>query len=165
VTTPETASAGPDIPFLERVKIQAEVLVPLVRAMRERLGPETADPIVREMVSGWAKGIGERLAAESASEGPLEKLADGLPFFAAGNAIDVDNVSLDAEELRFDVTGCRYADFFKSIGAEDLGYLLVCAMDYPLAKGFSDDMELNRRQTIMGGADHCDFCFKRRIAD
>ena len=154
--------ARPDIPFLDRVKIQAEVLVPLARAMRETLGQETADPILREMVGGWARGIGATLAAQSTATDPLRKMADGLPFFAAGDAIDVENVSLGETELRFDVTGCRYAAFFKAFDAADLGYLLVCAMDYPLAEGVSPDLALERSQTIMGGADHCDFCFKKK---
>ena len=121
-----------------------------------------ADPILRDMVGGWARGIGAMLAAQSGAADPLQKLADGLPFFAAGEAIDVENVTLDAESLRFDVTGCRYAAFFKEIDAADLGALLICDMDPPMAEGISPDLKLERSQTIMGGADHCDFCFKKR---
>jgi hypothetical protein len=55
------------------------------------------------------------------------------------------------------VTGCRYARFFHEIGEPELGFLLVCSADFPMAEGFGDGVELSRTQTIMQGAGHCDF--------
>ena len=36
-----------DIPLIERVKIQAQVLIPLVKALQTELGEERANGIVR----------------------------------------------------------------------------------------------------------------------
>jgi hypothetical protein len=38
---------------------------------------------------------------------------------------------------------------------------LVCTADFPTAEGFGGDIELTRTQTIMQGASHCDFRYKR----
>jgi hypothetical protein len=40
-----------DVPLIEQIKIQAQVLVPLVRALRAELGEERANSIVRKALS------------------------------------------------------------------------------------------------------------------
>jgi hypothetical protein len=34
-----------------------------------------------------------------------------------------------------------------------------CARDFALINGFNEKISLRRTQTIMDGADHCDFCY------
>jgi hypothetical protein len=40
--------------------------------------------------------------------------------------------------------------------------LLVCSLDFPFAEGFGADIKLTRTQTIMRGASHCDFRYRRQ---
>ena len=42
---------------------------------------------------------------------------------------------------------------------QDLGHLLSCGRDYALVQGFNPDITFKRTQTIMEGADFCDFRF------
>ena len=63
--------------------------------------------------------------------------------------------------FEIDVTGCRYAEFYKELGEPELGFLLVCGADFTTAEGFGPDIKLTRTQTIMQGASHCDFRYKR----
>jgi hypothetical protein len=72
---------------------------------------------------------------------------------------EVKAQSQDAFDL--DVTGCRYAEFFKALGEPELGFLLVCSADYLMAEGFGPEIKLTRTQTIMQGASHCDFRYRR----
>jgi L-2-amino-thiazoline-4-carboxylic acid hydrolase len=65
-----------------------------------------------------------------------------------------------ADTFDVNVTGCRYAQFYKEMGAPELGFLLVCSADAPMAEGFGSGVELTRTQTIMQGASHCDFRYK-----
>jgi hypothetical protein len=65
-------------------------------------------------------------------------------------------------ELSFNVTRCRYAEMYRSLGLEDLGGSLSCARDFALVEGFNPEIELKRTQTIMEGAAYCDFRFKLR---
>jgi L-2-amino-thiazoline-4-carboxylic acid hydrolase-like protein len=61
--------------------------------------------------------------------------------------------------LELNVTECRYAEFYKKIGAPELGFLLTCSgdTDFFRAEGFGANVRLTVTQTIMQGASHCDF--------
>jgi len=48
-----------------------------------------------------------------------------------------------------------------SPGEPELGFLLVCTGDFAVADGFGSDIKRARTQTIMQGADHCDFRYRR----
>jgi hypothetical protein len=37
----------------------------------------------------------------------------------------------------------------------------VCAADFTMADGYDPDVRLTRTQTIMQGASHCDFRYRR----
>jgi L-2-amino-thiazoline-4-carboxylic acid hydrolase-like protein len=65
------------------------------------------------------------------------------------------------DAFEFDVTGCRYAAFYKEMGEPDLRFLLVRSADFPTAEGVGPDIELTRTQTIMQCASHCDFRYRR----
>jgi hypothetical protein len=49
---------------------------------------------------------------------------------------------------------------YRALGLADLGRSLSCQRDYALAKGFNPAIQLERTQTIMEGASHCDFRFR-----
>jgi len=82
--------------------------------------------------------------------------------FAKGSAIDTKVRAQSADAYEIDVTGCRYAQFYKELGEPELGFLLVCGSDFPFAEGFGPDIKLTRTQTIMQGASHCDFRYQRQ---
>jgi hypothetical protein len=54
-----------------------------------------------------------------------------------------------------DIVRCEYAKFFQALGEPELGFLLVCSSDFAIAETLGVGLE--RSQTIMQGADHCDF--------
>jgi len=91
----------------------------------------------------------------------LGSMASAFATFAREDALDyrVHEQSQDAFEI--DVTGCRYAEFYKELGEPELGFLLVCSADFTMTEGFDPDIKLTRTQTIMQGASHCDFRYKR----
>jgi len=80
-------------------------------------------------------------------------------MFAAGDAIDAEVIKQTPDAYEFNITGCRYAQFYKELGAPELGFLLVCSQDYPMTAGFGANVQLTRTQTIMQGASYCDFRF------
>lgn len=82
--------------------------------------------------------------------------------FAAGDALDYDVVKQTPDTFEVNVTGCRYAKFYQELGVPELGFLLTCSADFPMAEGFGPDTQLTRTQTIMQGATHCDFRYTRR---
>ena len=49
-----------DIPLIDQVKIQAQMLVPLVKTLRAELGEERANTIVRKALSDLYRKFGEK---------------------------------------------------------------------------------------------------------
>ena len=84
-----------------------------------------------------------------------------LAAFARDDALDYRMIEQSQDAFAFDVTACRYAEFYKELGEPDLGFLLVCSADFDMAEGFGPDIKLARTQTIMQGASHCDFRYTR----
>ena len=147
-----------DVPLLEQVKTQARVLVPLVKALQAELGEERANAIVRKALGPlyrkygetWARSQGARSLGEMAAL-TFEKL------YAAGEALEYEVIKQTPDAFEANVTECRYAKFYKEIGAPELGFLLTCGADFAHAEGFAGNVQLTRTQTIMQGASHCDF--------
>jgi len=150
------------IPVIEQAKIQAQVLVPLVKALQAELGEGRANTLVRKALGDVYRRLGERWWRAQESRHVGENMALAFAAFAKGDAIDfsVREQSRDAYEI--DVTECQYAKFYKELGEPELGFLLVCSLDFPFAEGFGSDMRLTRTQTIMQGASHCDFRYRRQ---
>lgn len=75
-----------------------------------------------------------------------------------GNDVDFDTIRQTPEHWDFNITGCRYADFFRELGEPELGALLLCEQDVHVTELLgSPEVGLERTQTIMTGARYCDF--------
>jgi hypothetical protein len=68
----------PDVPLIDRVKIQAEVLVPLIKSLEKELGTERARHLVREVLADSSRARGSALVAERGSLGAIEAIGKGL---------------------------------------------------------------------------------------
>ena len=62
------AFSYPEISFLQQAKLQAQVIVPVLRALRERLGVKEANTLVAEALRDWSREQFRR-AAEAAGGG------------------------------------------------------------------------------------------------
>ena len=151
-----------DIPLIEQVKIQAQVLVPLVKALQAELGEERANAIVRKALGDLYRKYGEKWWRTQGARNLGEKMASAFEMFAAGDALEYEVVKKAPDAFEVNVTECRYAEFYNKIGAPELGFLLTCSADFSHAEGFGADVQLTRTQTIMQGASHCDFRYKLR---
>jgi hypothetical protein len=143
-----------DVTLLDRAKIQSEVVVPLIRALERELGAIRAHAIVRDALADEFR----EMARQWVREADGDTMAAFVRFAAYSNAGDpLEYVALEApeNELHFDVRRCDYARFFQEIGAPELGFLLVCSADGPIAEALGIGLE--RTQTMMQGSDHCDF--------
>src|SRR5262245_19989857 len=144
-----------EVPVIERVKIQAQVLVPLVKALQAELGEQRANAIVRKALGDRYRKYGEEYSRQLGMRNLGEKMASGFERFAAIDALNYEVIKQTPDAFELNVTGCRYANFYKEMGSPELGFLLVCSADFAMAEGFG--AQLTRTQTIMQGASHCDF--------
>jgi hypothetical protein len=150
------------IPALEQAKIQAQVLVPLIKVLQAELGEERANALVRKALGGVYRRLGEQWLQTKGSRNVGEGMASAFAAFAKGDALDYSVRAQSQETYEIDVTRCRYAQFYQELGEPELGFLLVCNSDFPFAEGFDPDLKLTRSQTIMQGASHCDFRYRRQ---
>lgn len=146
-----------DIPLITQVKIQAQVLVPLVKALQAELGEKQANAIVRKALGDVYRRYGEKWWRTQGARSLGEKLASAFDTFAAGDALHYEVVKQASDAFEVNVTACRFAKFYSEIDAPELGFLLTCSADFAMAEGFGTDVQLTRTQTIMEGATHCDF--------
>jgi hypothetical protein len=146
-----------DIPPIETVKIQAQVLVPLVKTLRAELGEAKADALIRQALGGMYRKLGDRWWRSKSGNDLGANIADLFEWTSAADALQYQVTQQAPDRFEADVTQCRYAQFFEQIGAPELGFLLVCSADFPITEGFGNGVQLTRTQTLMQGASHCDF--------
>jgi len=144
------------MPYLERVKIQTEILLPLFRLMREELGNDKACELLRSAVQEYATTLGESIALQFQGTS-LEKLKAVAPVFAAAEALDIEPVEDSERHFFMNVSRCKYAEYFKELGEPEFGAMLTCEIDAPMTRGIGADVNLERSQTIMSGGTQCDF--------
>ncbi len=150
------------ISIIEQAKIQAQILVPLVKALQAELGEERANSLVRTALGDTYRRYGEAFRQTKNQDNLGTIMASAFATYAREDALDYRVIEQSLDAFEFDVVGCRYAEFYKELGEPDLGFLLVCCADFPVAEGIGPEIELTRTQTIMQGASHCDFRYKRR---
>ena len=145
------------IPVLEQAKIQAKALVPLIKTLQAELGEERANSIVRKALGELYRSYGEKWWRARGSQDLGSNMAAAFDGFAAGDALDYDVIKQTPDAYEVNVTGWRYAEFYKKLGVPELGFLLACSSDFPMVEGYGAGVQLKRTQTIMQGASHCDF--------
>lgn len=149
----------PPITLLQRREIEAKVVGPLIRGFIETMGRDAALEVVRGVITGLARDGGSDLAARL-GDASLSTFAQALDLWREGGALEIDLLEQTPERLSFNVTRCRYAELYRALGLADLGGSLSCQRDHALVEGFNPDIRLERTQTIMEGASHCDFRFR-----
>jgi len=149
------------VSVIEQAKIQAQVLVPLVKALQAELGEARANALVRKALGDLYRGFGEEFWKTKNETDLGNAVSSAFKTYARDDALAYDVVEQTADTFAFDVTRCAYAEFYKALGEPELGFLLVCTADFATAEGFGPDVRLTRTQTIMQGASHCDFRYRR----
>jgi predicted ArsR family transcriptional regulator len=151
----------PRLSLLDKTRIQAQVLVPVLRALRSELGQERAEAIVKQALRDWSKqlfaAVGDRVDGS-----PRSKWAAMHTAMAeiTEQAVTVEMRRHDEEALEFDVTHCRFAQFFRALGEPELGALLICETDFDIAAAGGSEVSFRRDQTMMQGAETCTFRYK-----
>jgi len=148
----------PRLSLLDKTRIQAQVLVPVLQALRGELGKERADAIVKDALRDWSKqlfaAVGD--SVEGSSRRKWAAMQTALTEITE-REVTFEMRRHDKEALEFDVTHCRFAEFFRALGEPELGALLVCATDFDIVAAGGSDVSLTREQTLMQGAPSCTF--------
>jgi hypothetical protein len=145
--------------LLEQREIEARVVGPLIRGFADELGLDKTLAIVRSVIVNLAHESGAELAARL-GESTLGAFAQGIDRWTEGGALELEVLETSPDRLSFNVTRCKYAEMYRALGLADLGGSLSCCRDFALIEGFNPEITLERTQTLMEGASHCDFRFR-----
>jgi L-2-amino-thiazoline-4-carboxylic acid hydrolase-like protein len=148
-----------NIGILLRREIEARMVGPLYQAFAKEFGEEKTLAIVKETIVKLAMESGEDLSrwVEGNDLAAFEK---GLELWTRDNALEIEILDRSETRLSFNVTRCRYAEMYKETEIPELGKVLSCARDFAMVEGFNPGIRLTRTQTIMEGADFCDFRYQ-----
>ena len=156
---------NPEISVFDKLKIQAQVLVPLLLAFLAELGEERANQIIRSTLREWSNQLFHDIGARLEGS-PKQKWAalSAAITHKTYEYVDLDVLRQDKEAIEVNITRCRLAEFFKQLGEPELGALLACEVDFDMVTVGNPEVELSRTQTIMKGASHCDFRYRLKKA-
>lgn len=150
-----------DVSVLEKRRLQAEAIGPLYREMAAEIGAERAQAILgAAMRKAAAAEAAQFRAAADPDAGLMESFVSLYDLWMKGGALEVEVLEASPERFDFDVTRCRYAEMYREMGLGEIGHLLSCARDGAFAEGFDSGLELDRAETIMGGAPRCTFRYR-----
>ncbi|HCV28228.1 MAG TPA: hypothetical protein DGB32_07860 [Dehalococcoidia bacterium] len=142
--------------MLVRRRIEAMVLGPMIRAFQNEFGVEQANKVAQEVIEKVALGQGAAMA-ERAGANDLTTYLANKGAWAANNALEIEVLELDENRYDYNVTRCRYAEMYRELGMQDLGFIFSCGRDFNFPAGFNKNMKLTRTQTIMQGNAICNF--------
>jgi predicted hydrocarbon binding protein len=158
-TNPPPDTLNESIGVLTRREVEARILAPVVDALGNEFGRQKVIGILRETIVRIAEEQGA-LLSQLMGGNSLEHFYKSLEFWTKDGAIEVETIEQTDEVFSFNVKRCRYAELYEKLGIAELGTSLSCARDFALIKGFNPNIKLKRTQTLMEGADFCDFRYR-----
>ena len=143
--------------MLDKRRIEAEILKEVYETLKASHGEEVAKRTIAESVRRSAIEQARAFAAAAPGGTSLKAFQDVMPLWTKGGALEIEVKEQSETSFTFNVTRCRYAETYKAMGLGEIGHLLSCNRDGAFCEGYDPKLKLERSQTIMQGASHCDF--------
>jgi hypothetical protein len=142
---------------LARRALEIETAGGFVTAIAHRYGQAAAAEILAETVREAARRAAETLHRHC----PQPTLADLYEVWqklGGEGRLELVLDELTPGRLRFRITRCAYAEAYRALGLEELGYAFSCQRDEPFARALLPGVTLKQSPTIMIGREEC--CFE-----
>ena len=93
-----------------------------------------------EILSSTIKELARKQGRDLSSEygNDIDAFLKTLEFWTQDGALEINVLEKSKTRLNFDVTRCKYAEFYKAMGMEDLGAILSCNRDFAMIEGFNE---------------------------
>ncbi len=145
-----------DLPIFTRREIEARIVGPLIKAFQAKYGEQEALEVLSEVIESLAAEFGATLARKMGGNS-IADLQRGQAIWSAGGANQREVLEVTDKVYNYNIVRCKYADMYRELGLAELGFVLSCKRDGAMFKGFNPRFKFERTQTIMEGADYCDF--------
>jgi L-2-amino-thiazoline-4-carboxylic acid hydrolase len=146
--------------MLEKRRIEAELLKEVYETLKASHGEEVAKATISESVRRSAIEQARQFAAAAPGGTSLKAFQDVMPLWTKDGALEIEVEEQTDTTFVFNVVRCRYAETYKAMGLGEIGHLLSCNRDGAFCEGYDPKLKLDRSQTIMQGASHCDFKYR-----
>ena len=154
------------ISYLNRVKAQSEVLIPVLKRLRKELGNDRANELVYGALRDWSREAFAQAASNKEGSGfEIWSAMDEELAALTGDDIEYETLREDSEALDLNVTSCKFAQFFKELNEPELGAILSCEVDHHMTAASQQEVHLDINKTIMKGDQLCNFRYKFYRAD
>jgi len=161
MTEPVQPAAHPEgLSMLEKRRIEAEILKEVYETLKASHGEAVARRTIKESVRRSAIAQAQAFAAAAPGGTSLKAFQDVMPLWTKGGALEIEVKEQTDKTFAFNVTRCRYAETYKAMGLGEIGHLLSCNRDGAFCEGYDPKLKLERTQTIMQGASHCNFRYR-----
>ena len=155
--SPRSAPHPDGLSMLEKRTIEAEILKEVYETLKASHGEAVAKKTIEESVRRSAIEQARQFAAATPGGTSLKAFQDVMPLWTKGGALEIEVKEQGDSSFTFNVVRCRYAETYKAMGLGEIGHLLSCNRDGAFCEGYDPKPKLERTQTIMQGASHCNF--------
>lgn len=157
----KTLSESNDLNRIEKRAIEASAVASVIQAVAQRIGKDEAIAILQEVNEKEAFQRGLLLRNQLGSTG-ISELVEDVATWGIGGVLEMEVLEKTHETYHFNITRCPYYEKYSEQELTEYGVALSCCRDKPFARGFHPQLTLERSQTIMEGADYCDFRYTLR---
>ena len=147
-----------EISMLARREIEARIAGPLIEAFMKEMGRETGLKVARRVMTELGRQGGVDLAKQMGGDS-IAHLAEGHKEYATEDAYEMEVLKLTEGSYHVDIKRCRYAEMYRELGLEELGFILSCTRDFAFTEGFNPNIKLIRTKTLMTGDEVCNYRF------
>jgi len=143
-------------------QIEAQLLKPIIDGLSSVYDEEDIINNIRGTIEKIAFENGRKLKEEHKNNS-LFTLSEHWRKLAEGDSLVIEDFTITASKLKFSITHCKYAEYYKKLQAEKLGNMLSCCRDKAFLNGFSENIEICRSESILEGNPTCDFVYTYKV--
>lgn len=133
----------------------AALYVSTLRWIEEKYGKTTIEEIrkhqLQRNIDRWKK------LKKELKDSSLDTFCKFMENSCAGTC-EFEKTIDEKNKKKYKYTRCAWADIFRELGAEDIGFW-ICEADEPVVKTFNPDIKFKRTKTLMQGDKCCDHEF------
>ena len=143
-------------------EIQAPIFLSLIKGFTNKIGYDDAIKVVKQVIKEDSILAGKTFADKFGGNTIKELLKIINDVWTSDDAMKINIIKENEDELCFNVISCKYAQMYEKLGIKELGCMLSCCRDFSFIEGFNPEIELIRTKTIMEGYEYCDFRYVQK---
>jgi len=149
-----------ELGFFERIRIQLEVLLPILNRLRAQYGKSEIDKLVIDEIDKYLKMkyTDKANLIEGSDKDKWQTLNTELLESVNGD-IELEIADMNDRKVSLFANSCKIAEYFNSINETELGYHLACKVDNHIAEICAKEVEFKRDNTLMVEGKRCDYVY------